>query len=147
MDGNGLRQRHSAILMRAGVLLLLLGLLTGLWVQAAANPRMALSSHIEGVLNGMLLVILGLVWPRLKIGAGFMKAAFWLVLYGAFANWANTLIAAAWAAGGSVMPFASLGMKGTSAQELIVMLGASSLAVALLAGGVIVFWGLRGGES
>lgn len=47
-------------LLQAGILLFLLGLLTGFLVPFTANPRMGLSSHLEGVMNGMFLVGLGL---------------------------------------------------------------------------------------
>ncbi len=58
---------------------------------------MALSSHLEGVLNGMFLVVLGLLWPHIDLpevryrgGADRLPA---------YANWLATLLAAAWGAG------------------------------------------------
>ena len=65
MDTVILRQMLSHRLTRSGVLLLLLGLLTGLFVPKFANPKMGLSSHVEGVMGGMMLIILGFVWPKL----------------------------------------------------------------------------------
>lgn len=147
MDTVVIKQRFSRRLMRFGFLLFLLGLITGLFVQMLANPRMGLSSHLEGVLSGMFLVILGLVWPRLRLGRAAMTSTYWLALYGAFANWATTLVAAAWAAGASLMPMAALGHKGTPTQELIITFGASSLALAMLATSFLVLWGLRGGDE
>ena len=52
-------------LLQLGIILFLLGLLTGLAVPALANPRMGLASHLGGVMNGLVLVALGLMWPRL----------------------------------------------------------------------------------
>lgn len=49
------------LLFTIGLALFLIGLLTGLVIPALKNPRMALSSHLEGVLNGMFLVVLGLL--------------------------------------------------------------------------------------
>ena len=49
-------------LFKLGLVLFLLGLLTGFAIPALKNPRMALSSHLEAVLNGMFLVLLGLLW-------------------------------------------------------------------------------------
>jgi (hydroxyamino)benzene mutase len=145
MDTEVLKERFSRRLIRSGVLLFLFGLVTGLLVQMLANPRMALASHLEGVMSGMFLIILGLVWPKLRLGSSVLRAAYWLVIYGAFVNWATTLIAAAWAAGGSMMPMASLGQKGTPVQELIISFGAVSLALAFLASCFLVLLGLRGG--
>lgn len=147
MDVSALKDRHSHQLVRFGILLFLLGLVSGLMVPVLANPRMGLSSHLEGVMSGMFLVILGLIWPRMKLGPAALRATFFLALYGAFANWANTLLAAAWSAGGSFMPMASRGLKGTPLQETAIGFGATSLALAFLAACCLVLWGLRGGVS
>ncbi len=60
-----LAARH---LLQAGALLFVLGLFTGLVVPMLAAPRLRLSSHLEGVFNGLLLLLLGLVWQRLRLG-------------------------------------------------------------------------------
>jgi hydroxylaminobenzene mutase len=65
-----------------------------------------------------------------------------LAIYGTFANWAATLLAAAWGAGAS-MPIAALGHKGTKAQEARIDFLLLSLALAMIAVCVLVLWGLR----
>jgi (hydroxyamino)benzene mutase len=50
-----------------GLVLFPLGLLPVLAVPALKIPRMALSSHLEGVLNGMFLVLLGLLWLHIDL--------------------------------------------------------------------------------
>jgi hydroxylaminobenzene mutase len=137
----------SRRLLRSGVLLFLLGLLTGLLVPAVANPRMGLSSHLEGVMNGIFLVVLGLVWPRLRLPRSASLAAFCLAVYGTYINWATTLAAAAWGAGAPMMPIAGLGHQGTRLQEGIIGFGLVSLALAMIATCVIVLWGLRGADD
>lgn len=144
MDIDHIRQGQSRILIRMGVLLILLGLITGLLVSNLANPRMALASHIEGVLSGMLLVILGLTWPRLNLGGGTLRAAAVLLVYGAYANWVNPLLGAFWSAGSYIMPMAGQGHKGTPIQEFVIGVLAVTLALSLLAGIIIVLVGLRG---
>ncbi|HDP24963.1 MAG TPA: hydrogenase [Deltaproteobacteria bacterium] len=139
-------EQYSLILIRMGVFLFLLGLFTGLLVPSLANPRMGLSSHVEGVMNGMLLIIMGLIWSRLRLPDRAIKTAGWLLVFGAYANWVMTLIAAVWAAGGSMMPIASMGQMGTRVQEMIIGILAVSLALALLSGIVLVLIGLRGGN-
>ncbi|HVN71321.1 MAG TPA: hypothetical protein VMU10_04795 [Desulfomonilia bacterium] len=59
MDATGIRHQQSGHLMFLEVLLLLLGLLSGLPIPFFANPRMGLSGHVEGVMSGMLLIIIG----------------------------------------------------------------------------------------
>jgi hypothetical protein len=95
----------------------------------------------------MLLILLGIIWPRLCLGDRAMKVTSLLLIYGAYANWANPLLAAAWAAGGSMMPMASMGLKGTPVQEMVIGILAVSLVLALLTGLSNVLWGLRGEDN
>ena len=131
-------------LLQLGTLLFLLGLLTGFAVPMLANPRMGLSSHLEGILNGMFLVLLGLVWPKLRLPRIWLNTTFWLALYGTFANWGATLLAAYWGAGAS-MPLAAGGFQGSPHQEAIINFLLYSLSFAMVAVCVIVLWGLTAG--
>lgn len=78
-------------LLKAGALLFLLGLITGFVLPAMQNPRMGLASHLEGVQNGMFLLILGLVWPQLDLGVKTLSVGYYLALFGTFVNWLTTL--------------------------------------------------------
>ncbi|MBX3462858.1 MAG: hydrogenase [Planctomycetes bacterium] len=125
-----------------GVLLFSLGLLTGFAIPLTANPRMALSSHLEGVLNGILLMVLGLAWHHLRLSprAGTWTAG--LLCYGTYANWAATLVAAALGTGRST-PLASGERRGEPWQEALVDFGLFSLSFAMLAAMALVLRGLR----
>ncbi len=127
-------------LMCLGVFLFLLGLLTGFAVPALAHPRMGLSSHIEGVVNGIFLVVIGLVWPHLALNRLWAGTAFGLLVYGAFANWFATLLSAWWGAVGS-MPLAGGGAHGSPLQEHIVFALLVSLSLAMVAGCVLLLLG------
>lgn len=129
--------------LRLGVLLFFIGLLTGLALPVVANPRMALSSHLEGVMNGLFLLALGAIWHRLRLGLRPQRIAFWLVVYGTFVNWGTTLLAAIWGAGQEMMPLPAAGYTGTSTQETLIAVGLVSLSVAMLVVCPIVLWGLR----
>jgi hydroxylaminobenzene mutase len=126
-----------------GVLLFLLGLLTGLLIPSLSNPRMGLSAHLEGLLNGTFLVLLGLIWRELRLAPRAASAAFWLVLFAAYANWTATLLSAAWGTG-KLTPLAAGGRIGAPWQEAIVGVGLISLTLAILTGVAIVLFGLRG---
>ena len=139
-----MQRTNAHRLLQLGILLFLLGLLTGLAVPALGNPRMALASHIEAVMNGTFLVVLGLVWPRLRLPARLLGAAFWLAVYGAFANWLVTLLGAAWRAGTAMMPLAAQGHSGTQTQELVLQALLVSLALAMIGSCLLVLFGLRG---
>lgn len=127
--------------MQLGILLFLLGLLTGLAVPKLKNPRMGLASHLEAVTNGMFLVILGLIWPRLELPQAWLAVAFWLVVYAAYANWLATLLAASWNAG-TLMPIAAGDHKGSTTQERAINFLLISLALCVIAACALVLVGL-----
>lgn len=136
------QDRTAHRLLQLGVLLFLLGLCAGFAVPALANPRMGLASHLEGVMNGLFLIVLGLLWPKLVLSARLQAATFWLAVYGTFANLAATLLAATWAAG-EMMPIAAQGQTGSPAQESLIRVLLVSLALAMVAVCVLVLAGLR----
>lgn len=138
------QQAHRLLLL--GAWLLLLGLLTGLVVPAVANPRLGLASHIEGVLNGMLLLILGLLWPRLALSARWRSVAAACAIYGTFANWASMLVAAVLDAGGQ-LTVAAEGRTGSPLAEGIVNFGLVSLTLAMLVAAITLIAGLRKGPA
>jgi hydroxylaminobenzene mutase len=94
----------------------------------------------------MLLVLLGLVWPRLQLPRAILTIAFWFAIYGTFTNWLATLLAAIWGAGAS-MPIAAAGHKGTVAQELIIDVLLYSLSFVMVVESILVLWGLRRGAT
>lgn len=62
-----MKQSLGFRMVRHGVLLLFLGLLTGIPIMHVKNPRMGLAAHLEGIMAGMMLLVLGgVVWDRLK---------------------------------------------------------------------------------
>lgn len=138
-----MQEIHSRRLLQAGITLFLIGLLTGIAVPALGNPRMGLASHVEAVMNGTFLVVLGLVWPRLRLTSTQLTIGFWLAVYGGFANWLSTFLAALWTAGSRMMPMAGGGHSGTSAQELVIQGLLVSLSLAMIAVCTLVLWGLR----
>jgi len=139
-----MKQNVSQRLLCAGFLLLLLGLLTGFSLQLLANPRMGLASHMQGITNGLLLVALGLCWGRLVLSSRAAWLAGWLALYGTYANWLATLLAAIWGTG-AMMPLAAAGFAAAPWQEQVVSLLLASLSVAMVAALLLVVWGLRPG--
>lgn len=129
-------------LIQLGVLLFLIGLLTGFAIPSFAVPRLGLSSHLEGVLNGMFLIALGLIWPLLSIGRGLASITFIAAVYGTFANWFATLLGALWGAAG-MMPIAGGGWIAEPMAEAIVAGLLISLSLAMVFVCLAVLWGLR----
>ena len=97
----------QTLLFGTGLALFLVGLLTGFAVPSMKNPRMGLASHIEAHMNGLFLVVLGLLWPYVELGQMLEGVAVALLIYGAGANWLATLLAGIWGAGGRMMRIAA----------------------------------------
>lgn len=132
----------QTLLFTLGLVLFLLGLFTGLPLPVLKNPRMALSSHLEGVLNGMFLVLLGLLWPHIRLPDAWAVAAVALIVYAAYANWFATLLAAAWGAGRRLAPIATGDHAASAGKERIVSFLLVSLAPCIVVGVGIVIAGL-----
>ncbi len=125
-----------------GMLLVLLGLLTGLAVPALTNPRMGLSAHLEGVMNGVLLAVLGLGWPRLVLTDAQRGALVWLALYGTYGNWGFTLLGAVLGTN-KYTPIAGAGYGAAAWREQLVEVGLVSLSLSIIAAIALSVWGLR----
>jgi hydroxylaminobenzene mutase len=126
-----------------GVLLFLLGLITGLLEQHFTNVRMGLSAHLEGVMNGILLLALGGAWNEVRLPPPVKVTAYCTALYGTYANWLVTSIAAAFGTAVS-SPITSAGHTGQPWQESLVAAGFITVTIAMIATSVLVLWGLRG---
>lgn len=132
----------QTLLFKLGLALFLLGLFTGFAIPALKNARMALSSHLEAVLNGMFLVLIGLLWPHVDLPSSWGVAAVVLIVYSAYANWVASLLAAAWGAGRKFAPIATGDHESSAAKEGIVGFLLLSLSVAIVVGVGIVIVGL-----
>lgn len=131
---------ESGKLLFLGMLLFFLGLIVGLFIPMMANPRMGLSAHLEGVMNGMFLVILGLIWQKILLGEKTLKLIYFLTLFGTFANFLAVAIAG-FTGAGKMMPIAG-GKQGTLLEELIISSLLVTITVAMLLVGSLVLIGL-----
>jgi hydroxylaminobenzene mutase len=130
-------------LIQIGIALFLAAILLGLVVPYLAVPRLGLSAHLVGMLQGMFLALMGLVWPRLALSSTQSRVAFVLLIYQAFAAPASNLLGAVWGAGNSIVPMAAGAAHGTAVQEAVVSAGLRSAGAALIVALVLVLWGLR----
>ena len=142
MEKSVLQKQQPNKLIFYGILLFLLGLIVGLFIPLMSNPRMGLSSHIEGVLNGMFLVILGLIWHKIALSDRWLKITFWLAVYGTFANWLGMLYAALVNAGKD-LTIAAEGKEGTPLQEGIFSFLLITLSLAMIIICITVLIGLK----
>ena len=125
-----------------GMCLFLLGLLTGFAEQHFANVRMGLAAHLEGVMNGIFLVGLGAIWTHVRLSAAVSTIAYWTVLYGTYANWFVTALAAIFGTA-ALSPITGAGYRGQPWQETAVTGGFMSVGIAIVLASSLVLWGLR----
>ena len=142
-EGDERLDRHGHRLLQLGVLLFLCSLLLGIAIPRFAVPRLALSTHLLGITQGLFLIGLGLTWPRLRLSAGLARLAFGLVVYGCLAAWSANLMAAIWAAGNTLLPIAAGAAHGTPFQEGFVVVALRTGGASLIAATALVLWGLR----
>jgi (hydroxyamino)benzene mutase len=135
---------RSSLLIALGAILFTIGLFTGFAIPAFLNPRMGLTAHLEGVMNGVFLLAIGAVWTRVRLPQRAEAAAFWLLVYGSFANWASVLLAAVFGTSGGT-PIAGAGFSGAPWQETLVLVGLLSVGLSMVLGMLLTTWGLLSG--
>lgn len=129
-------------LLRHGFILFLLALLTGLIAYRLTNPRMGVAAHVEGVVNGIFLMVFGLAWQRLGLSARTGFWAYWAGLIGAYSNWAIPLFSAI--VGASRPRLAGAGFSAAPWAEALMPLTGVGGALAPIVCTVLVLWALRG---
>jgi hydroxylaminobenzene mutase len=129
-------------LMWHGMLLFLIGLLTGFAEQHFANVRMGLAAHLEGVMNGIFLLALGAGWPEVRLSSSAKGIAFWTTLYGTYGNWFVTTLAAVFGTA-ALSPITGAGHSGQGWQENLVKIGFMSVGIAIVASATLTLWGFR----
>ncbi len=120
------------LLIVLGLVLFLLGLLTGLAVPMLKNPRMGVASHLQGMTNGPFLIVIGLTWPHVHLAHGWEIVTVVLLVYGTYANWLATQLGSLWGAGHRFAPGATGEHRAGAAQERVVDLLLITLAPAMV---------------
>jgi hydroxylaminobenzene mutase len=143
MDATNIQPRQGHRLLQIGAALIVFSSLEGFVIPYFAAPRMGLSVHTLSALQAVLLLALGLVWPRLNLGAAVLRIAFWLLIYSAFAILAAYVLAALWNAGKETMPLAAGSAQGSAVQELVIKWVAYSSGPTGLVCFALILWGLR----
>jgi len=113
------RAQHGHRLVQLGMFLFLLALLVGLAVPKFAVPRLGLSTHLLGIMQGLFLMIAGLLWPTLRFSSLMSRIGIFLAVYGCFAAWTANLTAAIIGAGNSLLPIAAGQAQGTAGRRRI----------------------------
>jgi hydroxylaminobenzene mutase len=140
-------QNSSRRLIRQGMVLFFLGLITGILIPTLTSPRLALAAHMEGILNGMFLILMGgVVWKHLRLSERLATTGFWLLLVSAYASWGFCLLAAVFGAS-KTLAIAGAGYSAAQWQERLVSAGLGVGAVCMLVACCLVLYGLRGSSE
>src|SRR5215475_13299365 len=142
MNASLIAPRHGLRLLQTGVALLLLTSLFGFAIPYIAAPHLGLAAHKLGALQSVLLMAIGLAWPRLNLKAAALRIALWLFIYAAFAILVAYLLGAIWGAGNETMSLGGGTAHGSAIQEGTIRLVAYSSAPTGLISFVLVLWGL-----
>jgi hydroxylaminobenzene mutase len=112
--------------------LFLLALLVGLFVPKFAVPRLGLSTHLLGIMQGLFLTVIGLLWERLRLTPRMSRIGVFLAVYGCLAAWTANLSAAIVGAGNTLLPIAAGQAHGSRLQETIIAFASSPFRMEIL---------------
>jgi len=102
-----------------------------------------LSVHTLRALQGVMLLGLGLLWPKLNLSTRKSRIAFWTYLYSSFATLIPYVMAAVWGVGNSTIPLAAGTAHGTPLQEMVIKVVLYSAAAPFFVSMALVLLGLR----
>ena len=86
-------------LARHGVIVLLLGLLTGFVIGKFHNPHVGDAAHLVGLIGGFGIIALGPLWPRLNLGRSWSGVGTWTMALSMYLNWLGCVLLGAFGSG------------------------------------------------
>src|SRR5262249_43293023 len=147
MNASLIASRQGLRLLQSSVALLLLTSLFGFAIPHVTSPQLGLAAHKLAGLESVLLIAMGLAWPRLNLNSVVLRIAFWLFVYGALAILLAYLLAAIWGAGNETMPLGAGTAHGSAFQEGAIRLVAYSSGPTGLISFALILWGLLRAEA
>jgi len=139
-SGDGIRTKHR--LLWHGILIFTFGLLAGAAVPVVVNPRMGVAAHVGGVMSGMFLLLVGLIWEGIKLPRTAARTTFWLFLYASHTGWLGQFLAAVFGTSRAT-PIGGAGFQGAPWQENLVYFVTGSFSIAIFLACMLALWGLR----
>src|SRR5262245_33644207 len=143
MNSSMILSRQSHRMLQIGVALFVFSALEGFAIPSFPVPRLGLSVHTLSALQGVMVLGLGLLWSRLRLGATTARIAFGTYIYSSFATLIPYVMAAVWGAGNSTIPLAAGTAHGSAFQETIIKVVLYSAAPTFFISMALIIWGLR----
>ena len=136
-----LRQGHR--MLQIGIALFVFSGLEGFAIHSLPVPSLGRSVHTLSAEQGIITIVLGLLWPRLNLRTTASRIAFWTFLYSSFATLIPFVLAAIWGAGNSTIPLAAGTAHGSAMQETVIKVILYSAALPFFISMGLILWGLR----
>ena len=143
MNTSNILSRQGHRMLQIGIALLVFSGLEGFVIHSLPVPSLGRSVHTLSALQGIITLVLGLLWPRLNLHATASQIAFWTFLYSSFATLIPFVMAAVWGAGNTTMPLAAGAAQGSAFQEAIIRVVIYSSAPPFFVSMALILWGLR----
>ena len=127
-----------------GGLMTLLSLLSGFTTLFALAPRIALSSHTIGLIQGAMLIAIAGAWHLLNASPKTLKIIKYTLLIGFYANWVSLQLSALWSAGRDSFPISGKDMPaGAAPWQDWTVIGIGMLSMLVLVSAVLIIMAAR----
>lgn len=143
MNSSNMLSRQGHRMLQIGIALFVFSGLEGFVIHSLPVPSLGRSVHTLSALQGIITLVLGLLWPRLNLGTTTSWIAFWTFLYSSFATLIPFILAAVWGAGNTTIPLAAGAAHGSAFQEAIIKVILYSAAPPFFISMGLILWGLR----
>jgi hydroxylaminobenzene mutase len=131
--------RHAFVILFVAFVL---GVVAGV-ESGRPTARLWLGAHMTGILVGLLLVAVGVVWPHLRLSEGQQR---WLFRFAVIGNWIGVIVLGAFGAAiGAPAPIVAPGLPSVLAwQQSVISGGIAVVTITTFATVGLVLVGLRG---
>ena len=143
MNSMDILSRQGQRMLQIGIALFVFAGFEGFVIHSLPVPSLGRSVHTLSALQGIITLVLGLLWPRLNLGATASRIAFWTYIYSSFATLVPFVLAAVWGAGNTTIPLAAGAARGSAFQEAIINIVLYSAALPFFISMALILWGLR----
>ena len=143
MNTSDMLSRQGHRMLQIGIWLFVFSGLEGFVIHSLPVPSLGRSVHTLSAEQGIITILLGLLWARLNLGTTASRIAFWTFLYSSFATLIPFVLAALWGAGNTTISLAAGAAHGSAIQEAMIKVILYSAALPFFISMGIILWGLR----
>ena len=143
MNSSNILSRQGHRMLQIGIALFVFSGLEGFVIHSLPVPALGRSVHTLSALQGIITLVLGLLWSRLNLSSAMARIAFWTFLYSSFATLIPFVMAAVWGAGNTTIPLAAGSAQGNAFQEAVIKVILYSAAPPFFVSMALILWGLR----